>query len=218
MHDENGALVVEYWYDAWGKEAYTSILTSAYEQIARLNPFRYRGYMWDEETGLYYLRSRYYNPVWERYLIGDFFYSTGQGILCSNRYSYCANNPVITVDFDGALFMLLTAAIGAVVGAIAGGIIAAVNDEDIVKGALVGAAIGGAVGLVGGAAVSLVTTGSALSSTSVVVGAVKGTAVVGTGVNSVYVSYNSKKIVQYVGVTNNMIRRGLEHFAKKACF
>ena len=41
-------------------------MTSAYAKLAQLNPFRYRGYVWDEETGLYSLRSRYYDPAWGR--------------------------------------------------------------------------------------------------------------------------------------------------------
>ena len=68
--DGGGNKVVEYQYDAWGRPTGTwslthptdSTLTSEYEKLARFNPFRYRGYVWDEETGLYYLRSRYYDP------------------------------------------------------------------------------------------------------------------------------------------------------------
>ena len=59
--DSGGALVVEYKYDAWGK-----LLTTAgtlADTLGKRNPFRYRGYVFDEETGLYYLRSRYYNPA-----------------------------------------------------------------------------------------------------------------------------------------------------------
>ena len=46
-------------------------LTTAYEAMAELNPFRYRRYVWDEETELYYLRSRYYNPAWSRFINSD---------------------------------------------------------------------------------------------------------------------------------------------------
>ena len=46
-------------------------MTSAYGKLAQLNPFRYRGYVWDEETGLYSLGSRYYDPAWGRFLNAD---------------------------------------------------------------------------------------------------------------------------------------------------
>ena len=61
--DSAGSLVVEYKYDAWGKPILVRTLTTAYEALAELNPFRYRGYVFDEETRLYYLRSRYYRTV-----------------------------------------------------------------------------------------------------------------------------------------------------------
>jgi len=67
--DASGNIVVEYKYDAWGKIiARTGSLVST---LGYLNPFRYRGYVYDEETGLYYLRSRYYNPVWCRFINAD---------------------------------------------------------------------------------------------------------------------------------------------------
>ena len=58
--DANGSKVVEYKYDAWGKP--TSKSGSLANTLGTLNPFRYRGYIFDEETDLYYLRSRYYKP------------------------------------------------------------------------------------------------------------------------------------------------------------
>ena len=64
--DANGTQVVEYVYDAWGNPI--SKTGSLAATIGTLNPFRYRGYVYDEETGLYYLRSRYYNPSWKRFI------------------------------------------------------------------------------------------------------------------------------------------------------
>ena len=69
--DSAGSLVVEYKYDAWGKPTLVRTLTAAYEALAELNPFRYRGYVFDEETGLYYLRSRYYSPNCGRFINVD---------------------------------------------------------------------------------------------------------------------------------------------------
>ena len=62
--------------------------------LGHWNPIRYRGYYYDVETGLYYLRSRYYNPVMERFLNADSLYE-------NNRFSYCSNGPVLLKDTDG---------------------------------------------------------------------------------------------------------------------
>ena len=57
--------------------------------------------MSDQETGLYYLQSRYYNPTWGRFLNADTFVSTGQGPLGNNMFAYCRNNPVKRTDASG---------------------------------------------------------------------------------------------------------------------
>ena len=178
--DDGGALVVEYKYDVWGRKL--SLTGSLATSLGAINPFRYRGYVFDEETGLYYLRSRYYNPTWSRYVIGDVYYSTSQGILCSNRFCYCANTPAICSDGDGTWFMLLTAAIGAVVGAVVGGVVAATKGEDVLVGTLKGAAIGGAIGLGAGAVAGIALAGSVTASTlAVVTGAETVTALIAGG-------------------------------------
>ena len=80
--DSNGKKVVEYKYDAWGRIlSKTGTMAST---LGTLNPFRYRGYVYDEETGLYYLRSRYYNPKWGRFINGDL-------IVSGNMFRYCYN-------------------------------------------------------------------------------------------------------------------------------
>ena len=72
--DTNGAVVVKYVYDAWGNhlvlDANGQPITDA-NHIGNLNPFRYRGYYYDRETGLYYLKSRYYDPVVGKILGGN---------------------------------------------------------------------------------------------------------------------------------------------------
>ena len=65
------------------------------------NPLRYRGYVYDTETRLYYLQSRYYDPALGRFISADAFASTGQGILGNNMFAYCRNNPVIRKDASG---------------------------------------------------------------------------------------------------------------------
>ena len=67
------------------------------------NPFRYRGYYYDTDTGLYYLQSRYYNPKWGRFLNADGYVSTGMGLLGHNMYAYCGNNPVMGYDPTGEI-------------------------------------------------------------------------------------------------------------------
>ena len=115
--DSAGSLVVEYKYDAWGKPTLVRTLTTAYEALAELNPFRYRGYVYDEETGLYYLRSRYYNSVWKRFISADSVQDSGSSILYSNLFCYCLNNPQIFVDSEGRFALLAVFGIGAAVAA-----------------------------------------------------------------------------------------------------
>ncbi len=57
--------------------------------------------MYDTETQLYYLQSRYYNPEMGRFLSADVFTSTGQGLLGNNMFAYCRNGPVFRVDTVG---------------------------------------------------------------------------------------------------------------------
>ena len=107
--DNTGTKVVEYGYDAWGKPTKVwslthpseSTLTSEYGKLAQLNPFRYRGYVWDEETGLYYLRSRYYDPAWGRFLNADSQVNFDSYILDHAVFSYGRNNPITLVDPSG---------------------------------------------------------------------------------------------------------------------
>ncbi len=97
--DSSGSTVVEYCYDSWGKPLSTSgSLASA---LGKDNPFRYRGYVFDEETGFYYLQSRYYDPSVGRFISADVLLSTGQGVLGHNAYAYCGNNPVVRADHGG---------------------------------------------------------------------------------------------------------------------
>lgn len=92
--DNTGALVVEYKYDAWGKPVSVSTLTTAYEMLAEQNPFRYRGYVWDNETSLYYLRSRYFGSHWGRFVNED-------NVIQGNLYSYSSNNAINKYDPAG---------------------------------------------------------------------------------------------------------------------
>lgn len=69
LSDTNGTVVVEYTYDAWGNPL--SVTGTGATTIGQKNPFRYRGYFYDIETGLYYLQSRYYSPKIGRFICAD---------------------------------------------------------------------------------------------------------------------------------------------------
>ncbi len=95
----SGNAVVEYTYDSWGKKlSCTGTLATS---LGVLNPFRYRGHVYDEETGFYYLRSRYYDPETCRFISADVLLSTGQGVLGHNCYAYCLNNAINMMDNGG---------------------------------------------------------------------------------------------------------------------
>ena len=95
----DNARVVNYVYDAYGKIC--SITGTLKDTLGVHNVLRYRGYVYDNETGLYYLQSRYYNPEWGRFISADGAYDTKQGISGHNMYVYCVNNPANMYDPDG---------------------------------------------------------------------------------------------------------------------
>ena len=95
----NGTQVVAYRYDAWGNVKEVSGSMSG--TLGKANPLRYRGYVYDEETKLYYLESRYYDPEVGRFISTDTFAATGQGFVGNNMFAYCLNNPVNFRDSDG---------------------------------------------------------------------------------------------------------------------
>ena len=97
-----------YEYDAWGNIVETWH-TSSILGIGEANPFRYRGYYYDVDTGLYYVNSRYYDPSVCRWINADGYVTTGQGILGYNMYAYCGNNPISRVDHTGAFWQELWA-------------------------------------------------------------------------------------------------------------
>lgn len=97
--DKDGKAVAEYAYDAWG-----NMLTedNGTLTIGKLNPFRYRSYVYDEETGLYYLQSRYYDPLTGRFVNADVYADTQSGTpLSTNMFAYCENNAINNVDYSG---------------------------------------------------------------------------------------------------------------------
>ena len=110
LTDANGAIAVEYEYDPWGKMTYFGGPYMA--SIGLANPFRYRGYFYDSETGFYYLNSRYYDPNTGRFLNADGYISTGQGLTGCNMFAYCGNNPIVRCDTEGTRYCAATTVSG----------------------------------------------------------------------------------------------------------
>jgi RHS repeat-associated protein len=84
--DANGNVVASYVYDSWGK------IIGQTGSLADVNPIRYRGYYYDQETQLYYLNARYYDPETGRFISADIVAEGG------NLYAYCQNDPINRTD------------------------------------------------------------------------------------------------------------------------
>src|SRR5690554_5716086 len=96
--DKDGRIVVKYAYDAFGN----ILQISGDEFIGKANPFRYKGYYYDDETGLYYNVTRYYNPQLGRFLnADDVSYLDPSSINGLNLFAYCLNNPIMMIDSNG---------------------------------------------------------------------------------------------------------------------
>jgi len=105
IYNGAGELKAHYEYDAWGNvisitDNNGNVITNP-NHIGNLNPFRYRGYYQDTETGLYYLMSRYYDAVTHRFINADGYFQSGGSILDANTFAYCGNNPVNLSDPNG---------------------------------------------------------------------------------------------------------------------
>ncbi|OGO78692.1 MAG: hypothetical protein A2Y23_03580 [Clostridiales bacterium GWB2_37_7] len=113
LADETGNKVVSYEYDAWGLLTNTpeAVTTGNGELLRNANPFRYSSYQFDPESGLYYLKARYYTSTLGRFLTRD-------RVLVTNLYEYAKNNPINNTDPDGDNPLLISMGIGAALGAI----------------------------------------------------------------------------------------------------
>ena len=128
--DSTGAIQVQYTYDAWGN--ILSISGAKADTLGTLNPLRYRGYVYDNETGLYYVSSRYYDPEIGRWINADSVIAgIGENVLGYNMFAYCFNNPVNMSDPTGNWPKWLSGALNVVGGAL-----------QVAAGAALGATVG----------------------------------------------------------------------------
>ena len=152
--------MVKYTYDAWGNNEVSNannvIITDA-NHIGNLNPFRYRGYYYDTETKLYFLKTRYYDPEIGRFItIDGIEYLDPESVNGLNLYAYCGNDPVNRIDPNGnkwwhwILGALAVVAVTALTAGIAGlvatkiGAVLGVGTL-LVKTTVIGSVIGGLV-------------------------------------------------------------------------
>ena len=133
IYDTEGEIVGSYQYDAWGN------IISQSGSMAGSNPFRYRGYYYDAETGFYYLQNRYYDPEIRRFINADKLELTpelSQVVEQLNLYAYCNNNPVNKYDPSGH-FALTTFGIWAIAGIVSAAVFLG-GGTQLVSNALVG--------------------------------------------------------------------------------
>jgi len=182
--DTNGNVVVHYVYDAWGNHVVLDASgneISDTEHIGRRNPFRYRGYYYDEETGLYFLQTRYYDPKLGRFITTDSVdYADPDSINGLNLYAYCGNNPVMCVDPTGGFAIsaiLIGALIGIIIAVTATAVADYTDDGEVFNGSvsvdayIINTLIGGIIGaILGGLGASALTaaapTASAIASSA----------------------------------------------------
>ena len=174
--DNTGAEIVQYVYDAWGNHktlvlengAYTATPTTeisqAYLRIANFNPYRYRSYYYDVETGLYYLNTRYYDSEVGRFINADDVSNVeAEEINGLNLYAYCLDNPVMLTDDNGNVpkwlkwlgvaalavlsVALIATGVGAAFAAAATTVAATATTLTVVASVSVGMGIGGIVGI-----------------------------------------------------------------------
>ena len=192
IYNANRTLVARYSYDAWGNCTISGDTTDI--TVAHANPIRYRGYYYDEETGLYYCNARYYSPKWRRFISpDDTAYLDPYSVNGLNQYCYCGNDPINYADPSGRFAISLTMIgliLGVAAGATAGGVIAYNVAQDrgaegwelfgwTMAGIFGGGIIGGALGAGAGALATQITgvLGFSIAKGSIV--AIKGITVLG---------------------------------------
>ena len=206
IYDANGQLVVEYKYDAWGKVL--SVTGSLANAIGQANPMRYRGYYYDNETGFYYLNTRYYDPEVGRFINADSVLDN-RGVNTINMFAYCGNNPVNNIDSDGK--WIIGTIVGGVIGGLAGGLGALVSGKSVAAGVITGAATGAALGAV----VDIVTSAGLSTGVSLaIIGAASGVISGAGNVGNQYLNYKWGNNTNCTKKTNNNKKKSTEQQKK----
>jgi RHS repeat-associated protein len=125
LFDKDKNEVVSYTYDSWGR--IVSVSGSMASTVGEKNPYRYRGYRYDTETGLYYLQSRYYNPEWGRFVNGDAYGGQIGKLISHNIFAYCGNDPINNYDSNGYSLRSIRDSINKAVFTIIVGIVSIIN-------------------------------------------------------------------------------------------
>ena len=205
IYNTSGIKVGGYAYDAWGN----CTITLNTNNIATKNPIRYRGYYYDEESGLYYLNARYYSPTWRRFISpDDTAYLDAENPNGLNLYTYCNNDPVNYADPSGndpkwwqwALFGIGVALVAVAAGMafIGTGGIAAFG-----MGALIGSIALGGIGAVAGGAIGYATGG---------VDGILGGAMAGFGIGAIV----GFVVGGTIGYYNSLVQVDIRKFTKYA--
>ena len=189
---------VNYEYDAWGKEISWSTYDSGYAGLLYGNPLTYRGYIYDRETGFYYLQSRYYDPSVGRFLNADDTNYLGESgtLLGWNLFAYCENNFTNRKDSSGFLGLLACLGIGALIGALIGGTVSYVKYKELRVKWIVGGAVIGMLVAAGGYWVyntyyGALASWSAYKSAQIGAGASASSATIGRMFEKFYYSFNN---------------------------
>jgi len=222
VYNESGTKLITYTYDAWGNVTETVNNRVGDNRYATYNPFRYRGYYYDKETGLYYLQSRYYSPEMGRFINAD-----GQlngGLLGYNQFAYCENNPVMFTDPTGEFFVsttLICVIAGALIVGTIGGVIGnAYADSqgytgwDKAECIIIGASVGAVAGGIGGyIAAPAITTATGIAGLTVTSAGISTVAAVGTdfGKLGVLIENSGQQVVDW----ENKIWHGIQRMAER---
>ncbi|MBP3560402.1 MAG: RHS repeat-associated core domain-containing protein, partial [Clostridia bacterium] len=155
--DSSGTVVTRYTYDSWGK----LISVTGNALLGTLNPIRYRSYYYDNESGMYYLQSRYYNPEIGRFICADevdvVSVSPDSANYDKNLFAYCDNNPVVRADSSGYIWHIVG---GAAFGSLFAGIMTIgsnlLSGESVTKGLATSMVAGAASGALAASGIGIV--------------------------------------------------------------
>ena len=217
IYNQSGTRVAVYNYDAWGATTVTVVNNaSATDKLVAntYNPFRYRGYYYDNDLGMYYLGSRYYNQKWGRFLNADtssVLSASPLSFTDKNLFAYCDNNPIARTDDGGEFWhVVIGAAVGAVGGAVSSIVSQAVSGEKINWKAVGISAAGGAV--------SGAITAACPCMAPALAGVVEGAVSAATYAATEKIAYGrnpSLKETLKVGITSGVMAGGMQFIGQK---